>query len=62
VPRYRQRLASVPFGQGRAVWVEDAQDPAVTSEPARRSVRRNTYLREPCAFVGSVAVAEAAAA
>jgi diacylglycerol O-acyltransferase len=23
VPRYRQRLASVPFGQGRPVWVDD---------------------------------------
>jgi len=23
VPRYRQRLASVPYGQGRAVWVDD---------------------------------------
>jgi WS/DGAT/MGAT family acyltransferase len=24
VPRYRQRLAHVPFGQGRPVWVDDA--------------------------------------
>src|SRR3712207_2750490 len=23
VPRYRQRLADVPFGQGRPVWVDD---------------------------------------
>src|SRR4051794_5861226 len=23
VPRYRQRLAEVPFGQGRPVWVDD---------------------------------------
>ena len=23
VPRYRQRLAFVPFGQGRPVWVDD---------------------------------------
>ena len=23
VPRYRQRLAAVPFGQGRPVWVDD---------------------------------------
>jgi WS/DGAT/MGAT family acyltransferase len=25
VPRYRQRLAPVPFGQGRPVWVDDQQ-------------------------------------
>jgi diacylglycerol O-acyltransferase len=25
VPRYRQRLAPVPFGQGRPVWVDDPQ-------------------------------------
>ena len=25
VPRYRQRLASVPLGQGRPVWVDDPQ-------------------------------------
>ena len=37
VPRYRQRLATVPFAQGRPVWVDD------TSFDLRYHVRATAF-------------------
>ena len=39
VPRYRQRLAEVPLGQGRPIWVDDPHFNAALPHPPHRAAR-----------------------
>ena len=53
VPRYRQRLANVPYGQGRPVWADDPHfNPRYhirhTALPSRPTTRRSSSSPGGC--------------
>ena len=57
VPRYRQKLAFVPFGQGRPKWIDDPHQPALPHPPHRAAAARR---RGPASRAGGPGVLAAA--